>query len=975
MTPEAHYIVRSYILIMSSSSQQEVVPSHNVNNDAKRIVRHLAEQCNQDKGFGSFSISIYDTAWLAMIRAPGQPGRWLFPESFSYLLLSQTKEGMWPTYASPIDGILNTLAGLLALVKHRKSDVEDLDSTHSASRWDLPSRIEKARRALELALDHWNVNQTLHVGFEMLVPSLLSQLGEEGLFFQFEGRSALFTLHQKKLSTFIPDIVISPQPTTLLHSLEALVGVVDFGLLKHHCTEYGGMFGSPASTAAYLLYSPEWDSRAQTYLENVIRSYGSSGGVPSGFPTPIFEVSWVISTMLACGFHVDDFHNSDLEGVTEYLRKAIRDQGGVLGFAPRFLPDADDTSKSLLALTALGVQIDRAPLVRHFEGSDHFRTYQLERDSSVSANCNVLLALLTSANVDEYVSQIDKIANFLCTSWNADRLQDKWNLAAEYTNMLLASAFSKLLHVWDQGLLRTVAGNIIEIDVPIILVQLLGRTIRRQGENGSWDDSVEKTSYGILLISHALKLPWHLLLRQHAEAAYRKAKTYLESHSSQWETGEYLWIEKVTYRCPTISEAYCLSAMKSSVEKQSWSAEVERIFGMAEIKIRKMCKFFSQLPLLHGLSEADTMFAVYEGILYANRLKEIRLEIFPRDDMDMSGDKYLEYIPIAWTTINATLGNTLSSEQMWDMMMISMLNYQVDEYMESVVARLPGTSLKVLDMIIGAEIRGRDSAGHLTVLEPRAHMPLRSECGSPAKSLALEDVAGVLSRYIRHVKQHKILLQSPKPAQLRVMQELEKFLLAHIAHNADNASIKGEKDGLQAPGGEQDSMPYYDWVHTTGANDTSCPYSFAFFCCLISESGCHCLFSMEQRYLARELCLHLAVLCRQYNDYGSSIRDDAEGNLNSLRFPEFSDEWDQSHSSLVEAKAGDNAARQHSLEKAKELLMKVAGVERACMQICWDMLSPTLDESIRTKLKAFIDVTDLFGQIYVARDIASRVQK
>lgn len=278
------------------------------------------------------------------------------------------------------------------------------------------------------------------------------------------------------------------------------------------------------------------------------------------------------------------------------------------------------------------------------------------------------------------------------------------------------------------------------------------------------------------------------------------------------------------------------------------------------------------------------------------------------------------------------------------MMVISMLNYQADEYMESAVARLTEPSLKALGMTIGAEIRnGRprsvsSSSPQSNTFHQPVVTPPRSDCGSSSKSLALKEVTEVLSKYIRHVKQHKALLQSPESAQ--------KFLLAHIAHNADNARLKDQQQGSQAPLGKQDSMPYYDWVRTTGVNDTSCPYSFAFFCCLISGSGSHCLASMDQKYLAREMCSHLAALCRQYNDYGSATRDDAEGNLNSLHFSEFTEEDEQSLSSLVTAEASEDGVRGHGLQKAKRLLMKVAGIERTCMQVCWDGLSPSLDEGL-----------------------------
>ncbi|KAI0534240.1 hypothetical protein GGR58DRAFT_520551 [Xylaria digitata] len=962
----------------AASDQQKVESSRDVIQGARRAMRRLAEGSSQPNGFGSFSISIYDTAWLAMIRDPRVPGCWLFPESYSYLLLHQTEDGMWPTYASPIDGILNTLAGLLALVKHHKSDTINTDSPRPDTAWDGPKRVEKARGALQSALKDWDVDQTLHVGFEMLVPSLLRQLGEEGVVFEFDGQSTLMTLYQKKLTKFHQDMLVSKQPTTLLHSLETLAGAFDFGLLRHHCSAYGGMLGSPASTAAYLLHSPEWDVRAQTYLENVVSSYGSCGGVPSGFPTPVFEISWIISTLFASDFSVEDFHDGDLHVVAEYLRKAIGDQDGVLGFAPTFLPDADDTAKSLLALTALGLQIDRAPLISNFEGSSHFKTYQFERTPSISANCNVLLALLTSPDVDQYVPQIEKAVKFLCNCWNTNRLQDKWNLAAEYTYMLLASALCQLLSVYAHGSLRNFAKDVIKTDIPIILVQLLSRALFKQQGNGSWGGSVERTSYGVLMISYVLRLPWPFLVRQHAEAAVLKAKTYLEAHSEEWATGDYLWIEKVTYKLPTVAEAYCLAAMNSSVKEQSWTSEVKQLLETYDTKMKKMANFFGHLPLLQGLSEATMAFAIHEAAMYSSRLKQVRLDVFPRDDMAMSADKYLEYIPIAWTTTNAADGFTLSGDELWEMMVISMLNYQADEYMESVVARLAEPSSQVLGRMIGTEIRNGEpglvthSSLHSATFQPTVSSPSQSDCGSPPESSAFADVTEVLSKYIRHVKQHPALLQSPETAQLRVMQELEKFLLAHLAHNADNAQQREHQNGEgQVLVGWHDQLPYYDWVRTTGANDTSCPYSFAFFCCLISTSGSHCLASMEQRYLAREMCLHLATLCRQYNDYGSVMRDNAEGNLNSLHFPEFTDRDEQTLSSQMTAENDG----EDSLEKAKGLLMKVAGMERAFMQVCWEALSPSLDKDVRTKLKAFIDVTDLFGQIYMARDIASKARR
>ncbi|KAK6950529.1 hypothetical protein Daesc_008857 [Daldinia eschscholtzii] len=672
---------------------------------------------------------------------------------------------------------------------------------------------------------------------------------------------------------------------------------------------------------------------------------------------------------------VEDFYDGDLHVITEYLRNSIGDQGGVVGFAPTFLPDADDTAKSLLALTTLGVQIDRAPLIRNFEGDNHFKTYELEGSPSVSVNCNVLLALLTSPHVDQYVPQIEKATRFCMQLLEFEQTVRQVGPGLRGTVHAAGFRTCQLLNVYAHGSLRNLAADVVRIDVPIIFVQLLNRALSKQRGNGSWEDSVERTSYGALPISYALKLPWPVPMRLHAEAALLKAKRYLEAHSGQWATGDYAWISKVTYKLPTNAEAYCLAAMKSPGKEQSWASQVEQLFDIDAIKMKNMANFYSHLPLLQSLSETTMAFVIHEAVMYFNRLRQVRLNVFPRDVMAVSADDYLEYIPVAWTTINAVNGFALSGDEMWEMIMISMLNYQVDEYMESVVARLDEPSSQLLGMI-GTEIRHSkpllptNSSPQSVTFQPTVFSTSQSDSGSPPRSLAFEDVVEVLSKYIRHVKWHSALMKSPETAQLCVIQELQKFLLAHIAHNADNIKLrKHQHDRGRASVDWHDQAPHYDWVHTTGANDMSCPFSFTFFRCLSSTPGSHYLASIDQRYLAREMCLHFATLRRQYNDYGSVIRDDAEGNLNSLHFPELTDKDRQSLSSLMTV---EGSGREGSLERGKDLLMKMANIERTFMQVCWEALSSSLGEAVKMKLKTFIDVTDLFGQIYVARDIASK---
>lgn len=79
--------------------------------------------------------------------------------------------------------------------------------------------------------------------------------------------------------------------------------------------------------------------------------------------------------------------------------------------------DADDTAKTLLVLSLLGYPAPHQGLLDEFEGKTHFLTYKGERNPSFTANCNVLVALLSQPDVSTLTPQIAKIISFLSSQW------------------------------------------------------------------------------------------------------------------------------------------------------------------------------------------------------------------------------------------------------------------------------------------------------------------------------------------------------------------------------------------------------------------------------------------------------------------------------------------------------------------------------------------------------------------------------
>ncbi|KAF4628001.1 hypothetical protein G7Y89_g10156 [Cudoniella acicularis] len=961
----------------------------NDNDEALILISQLVNGCNRPCGGGSMSPSIYDTAWLAMIqRHTDGKSCWLFPECFQYLLRTQLEDGGWPSYASQVDGILNTMASLLALLKH-SADFQQSPRLNSV--WNSEARINGAKDSLQIQLEHWNLELCDHVGFEILTPSLLTLLGQHGVTFTFPGKKLLLELNQNKLSRFDTRDFYTNSKTTTLHSMEAFIGKIDFDRVSHHKTA-GAFMGSPASTAAYLMSCSTWDSDAESYLRTVITegTGRGNGGVPCAFPTNIFEITWVTSTLLQAGFTVDSLGSYNIKILAGVLESELKNTKGVVGF------DADDTAKAILTLNLLGIQMSAEAMISTFESRTHFKTYPGERTPSFSANCNVLNALLHASEPSCYSAQIWKTATFVCKSFMRSTIKDKWNISSQYSILVLAQALRKLLVLWDQEILPNPPETLLKEDVPVVLIQILNRTLCRQNPDGSWGNSgsYEETAYALLTLVDASKLPWTTYLDNHVRLSIELGQNFLLRYRQNWGDASYTWVEKVSYKSSVLSKAYCIAANKAAILYPSidcsWSSNAKSLAEFQTEKINKFTKFFSRLPLFAGEPVWRLQASIIESHLFLPRLRRIRLDIFPRKDMEE--DKYLEYIPLTWTACNNSAGSLFETDLLWDMMVISMLNYQADEFMETIAGIENTTTQNDVRQIIysiysasvkrtcsefttsadvtlssGDEVPSPRSSEDLQLVEDKNHA--FSGEGNPDRSILSVEIT--LRRFADHVLQNPWVATASTASQNELAGHLKDFLLAHVAHSADNAQFLQQQQ-LESHQTFSAGTAFYDWLHHTSAVNTSCPYSFAWLACRIGE-GKESFPDAITKYLARDLAVHLAAMCRMYNDYGSIARDRAEGNLNSVDFSEFAGNGAR-HENSCEASNGSKSWEEENLEMKKKSLIELAEYERSCVLATKERLVPLVSERVADIFNVFINVTDLYGQIYVARDIASRMR-
>ncbi|RYP09462.1 hypothetical protein DL764_001287 [Monosporascus ibericus] len=951
------------------------------------LLATLAAQCSAGQGFGSMSASVYDTAWLSMVRKAANSrtaGTWLFPECFEFILAQQLPSGAWESYSTPVDGILNTAAALLSLKKHIQTQPEHDD-------WLI--RSHKAEMALKQMLYEWDMQSADQVGFEILIISLLDLLQQEGVSIDFPQLGALRAIRSAKLAK-LPPSTLYQAPSTLYHSLEAFIGYIDFD--RVHCWREanGSMMGSPASTAAYLMNSSIWDEEAEGYLRNVLhRANGfGHGGVPCAWPTTIFEVSWVITTFAAVGMPIGE---TEALVFCHLLQETLVAQKGLLGFE---------------ALHYLGRSGSVESLIHTYEASEHFITYPQERNHSFSANCNVLILLLVREDRAQQLPQIVKAARFVTNQVFKSHVKEKWHLNELYWMMLLGRAY-ELLFNHDEIAIKLfgLAPNLRE-DIPMVSLYMLMRILRVQKRDGSWDGICEVTSYGILALSSLGKLPWIQQLGNGGIiAAMALGKSFLHSKRGEWGKGEYLWVEKVTYSSDVLSEAYCLAGafvpMPSIVQPELTPSSRSQTFFLPDkllVGMRNSGNLLARTPLCSKIQPYALHAAEMQACFAMQALQQQLPNIFPRTAKGK--DKYAFIIPLALTLCAEVHGCLVSLSGLYEMMVLSILNFHVDEYMEGIVERHFTEHLDVIRSIVrqiftefspcaqnGMTNGSKECMGPTSQdsedLGTRRNGVIQSQRDAPQDRPTFDNVRLVLHRFVAHILRHPAVVSCPTRLQTQLAFELETFLLAHITHAQDNyrlraqwhvngnssANINDNGNNTVARSSpvqyHEPGRTFYHWVRSTSADHTSCPFSFIFFNCLVHaglsktnqvDSGV--LRSARTAYLAEDACRHLASLCRMYNDFGSLGRDTDECSLNSVNFPEFFH--------VVERTA---APITHS--NAKTELMWIAEYERRGLETAMELLEHELGSNeVVGALRLFIDLTDLYGQIYVLRDVGTRTQ-
>ncbi|CAJ2500664.1 Uu.00g035170.m01.CDS01 [Anthostomella pinea] len=536
--------------------------------------------------------------------------------------LDYRSDGGWarPGQTTQMDDILNASACLLALCKHLGTEFQG-----------LTTRIANATGFLNDHLQRMDLAATIPVGFELLLPALLTLLEQEGVLLKFPAYEQLLAMREKKLARIDLDSLYSGSQSSILHSIEAFSGLLDFDRLRHQKIG-GSIMASPSATAAYLMNLSTWDDEAEGYLHHVVAAGDGkgNGGVPSAFPSTNFEYAWVLATLLGNGFSEANLGASDIELARQILSGGFASGSGLLGLAPLVEPDADDTAKGLIAMAYLGRNISPERLISTYRVGDHFQTYAAERVPSITTNCNALMAICLSPQAEDHESVIIATTQFLCQNWRQDmnQFRDKWHISPFYPIMLLVQSLMHVLSLWSQSVLTAIPSRLLR-DVLIVLIQALERLLQSQRADGSWEGKHEITAYAIISLSQIASLPVSIPLVTHIESCLDKGRTFLGQGLAKDMEPEHVWVEKVTYGSRNLRQSFILAALKCAISDEQAFSRIHDLLPRPLKAIMEPAAFFRQLPMFANIPKWVITAALIEGSLYTQTLREACLKVFP----------------------------------------------------------------------------------------------------------------------------------------------------------------------------------------------------------------------------------------------------------------------------------------------------------------------------------------------------------
>ncbi|KAL8861932.1 MAG: hypothetical protein Q9178_001802 [Gyalolechia marmorata] len=558
--------------------------------------------------------------------------------------------------------------------------------------------------------------------------------------------------------------------------------------------------------------------------------------------------------------------------------------------------------------------------------------------------------------------------------------------------MLLAQTLVRLLELWDQGHITLLPTALLQNRLPVTLIQLVTRTLENHTSETlkATVGSMEILAYAILTLKALYSLPWFGALSEEILSRIQEIQAALDDYGAASYEPQYVWVEKVTYGSFFLSEAYFLAAMRPTKPAHVWTEKVLNLVPIVPVQEKNITHMFRKLRCFEPEPIWKVRACVLEGLMFLPQLRSSYINILAGEKI--AKNEYLSFIPCMWVVINYMRKLDLETNLLWDMMVLTLGNFRVDEWMESVTR-----SFDVIHLS-----RAKDSIRSLCERwHPEEHayidgtfISLAAEQSAAQQSTDILDSASLhatLTPYISTVIGHPRIIGCSTPQLQALRTALHTFLNAHIDQTIANLSLSAQA-GPSLP-----FEDFSDWLRSISAPSVSAPFSFEFLTCLMGGLPP----DPVVRYLSQEYSAHIAVMSRMYNDLGSLMRDTAEQNVNCCNF--FfggSTRGNNANGSRAEDhlsahahgyNIGDETDEQIQLASPKTRLETLAAYERDAADLAGARLVSALLASgtpdskgglygqrkrkrWANAVRLFSGVAELYADIYLVKDLSNRQQ-
>ncbi|XP_059284559.1 ent-kaur-16-ene synthase, chloroplastic isoform X3 [Lycium ferocissimum] len=220
-----------------------------------------------------FSVSSYDTAWVAMVPSPQSAQAPCFPECLHWVLQNQLEDGSWglPHHQPALlkDVLSSTLACVLAL-----------------KRWAIGEElITRGLRFIELNFaSATDKDQYSPIGFNVIFPGMLEYAENLSLMLHLESKVFSELLHKRDIELRRSyDSSSLELNAYLAYVSEGMGKLIDWKTVMKYQRKNGSLFNSPSTTAASLIR--RHDSGCLDYLHCALKKFGNA--VPTIYPVNI----------------------------------------------------------------------------------------------------------------------------------------------------------------------------------------------------------------------------------------------------------------------------------------------------------------------------------------------------------------------------------------------------------------------------------------------------------------------------------------------------------------------------------------------------------------------------------------------------------------------------------------------------------------------------------------------------------------